>query len=79
MNEEVTVLRAGLLIEKTGASVLAFKQGSAPNTSIVLCLWPTSHHPFVVWTYIEGSGYCEQGDYFMDLQEALNRFNERGW
>jgi hypothetical protein len=77
--DEVTVLRAGLLLERTGASVLSFKQGASRNTSVVLCLWPTSYHPFVVWTYNELNGVCEQGDYFMDLQEALDRFNERGW
>lgn len=80
MEDEVTVLRAGLVLERTGAVVLRFKPGTYENSSVVLCVWANStYHPFVVWTYDEVSGGLSTGDYYDDLQLALNRFNERTW
>jgi hypothetical protein len=77
---EITVLKTGLLIESNGAYVLDFKQGSYPNTSVVICFWPSNvHHPFIVWTYNEISGFCENGNYYANIQDALVKFNERGF
>lgn len=77
--EEVTVIRPGVTIERVGAVVLDCKAGSYPHTTVVLCLWTQSLHQFVVWTYNESSGAVEQGDYYMTLEPAMNRFKERGW
>lgn len=76
---EFTVIKPGVTIESTGAVVLDCKPGSYPHTTSVLCLWTESLHPFVVWTYNERSGTVEQGDYFLTLEPALQRFKARGW
>lgn len=77
---EITVLKVGLMIESNGSYVLNYKPGAYPNTSVVLCFWPTNiHHPFVVWTYNELSGFCEHGDYYRELTEGVEGFAERGF
>lgn len=76
---EITVLRAGLLLETNNAIVLDYKEGGR-ETSVVLCLLPhNAHHPFVVWTYNEVPGTCERGDYYRELGEAVEGFKERGF
>lgn len=79
LNQEVTTLKVGLVLESNHATVLEFKPSAYEGCHVVLCLWPTSvHHPFVVWTYSDTDGACVSGDYFDNLPDALNRYKERG-
>jgi hypothetical protein len=80
MPDEVTVIRIGTHIESNGGTVLACKPGAYPNTTVVLCLLPTNHiTPFVIHTYMEKSGACSQGDYEITIQDAVERYNARGY
>ena len=52
--------------------------GFVPN-GVALCHRENSHHPYVVWTiYLHGNEWhAEHGDYFADLDTAVERYRER--
>jgi hypothetical protein len=80
----VVTIKPGVYLERDagvskGALVLANKECDG-FTDIVLCYAEASqHHPFVVWSYEHSSGLCRRGDYFTNLEEALNRYKERNY
>ena len=80
MPDDVTVIRIGTHIESNGGDVLACKPGAYPGTTVVLCYLPLNKvTPFVIHTYNESSGICSQGDYMWTIQEAVERFEARGY
>ena len=82
MGEDITTIRPGIVIEgdggvSRGATILMHKQADE-YTDVILCLAPQSiHDPFVVWTYNHARGRCLSGEYFNNLQHALNAYEER--
>lgn len=81
--KDISTIKPGIVIEgngtSAGATVLQHKQADE-YTDVVLCLAPNSPiHPFVVWTYTHATGACSRGDYFDNLQDALNTYNHREW
>ena len=78
MPDGVSVIRVGTHIESNGGEVLACKQGSSPNTTVVLCYLPQNKvTPFVVHTYSETQGICYRGQYGWTLEEAMNYYDNR--
>jgi hypothetical protein len=81
--DNVSTIKPGVVIEGNGASrgatILMNKQADE-GADVILCLAPESpHHPFVVWTYHHARGTCMRGDYFDNLPDAINIYNNRGF
>ena len=82
MGKDVSTIKPGIVLQGDGgksteATVLQHKQADQ-YTDVVLCLAPLSpYHPFVVWSYEHASGMCRRGEYFDNLQYALNAYEER--
>ena len=82
MGEDVSTIKPGIVLQgdggaSTGATILMNKQANE-YTDVILCLAPKSeYHPFVVWSYEHASGICRRGEYFDNLQYALNAYEER--
>ena len=80
MPDDVTVISIGTHIEANNGDVMACKPGAYPNTTVVLCfLKENKVTPFVIHTYYEKTGACSQGDYMWNIEDALLRYNERGY
>lgn len=83
-HEDIILIKPGVRLQgdggaSTGAVILANKQADT-FTDVILCYSETSpHDPFVVWTYHHERGICARGDYYNNIKEAMNRYEEREW
>ena len=82
MSDDVSTIKPGIVLQgdggvSTGATILMNKMADE-YTDVILCLAPKSEYdPFVVWTYNHARGTCLRGEYFNNLQYALQAYEER--